>query len=221
MLKHKDSKKRKARRRRAIATVFFRFSHRDKDGKALVNKEQNKIVELLKNDIMAKQQQYWDRVEEVQAEMDLKNIEDAQKEVEEEKAEETKTEKDKQADDIHHQSATYIPYYDKIPRDNTDDDEFDFELVGDEGSGNFLGPIEGKDNKNEETKASFEAKPLRLPKSENQNRFMPTCSGKSSIMSDTQIMVIARLLPPLFRMREWSKVYSIDEDGVSLQTFYK
>lgn len=40
-------------------------------------------------------------------------------------------------------------------------------------------------------------------------------------MTNTQIMVIARLLPPLFRMREWSKIYSIDEDGVSLQTFYR
>lgn len=40
-------------------------------------------------------------------------------------------------------------------------------------------------------------------------------------MTDTQIMVIARLLPPLFRMREWRKIYSVDEDGVSLQTFYK
>lgn len=43
---------------------------------------------------------------------------------------------------------------------------------------------------------------------------------KSNIMSDTQIMLVARLLPPLFRMREWKKIYSIDEDGVSLQTFY-
>jgi len=49
---------------------------------------------------------------------------------------------------------------------------------------------------------------------------MPTCNGESVIMSDTQIMIIARLLPPLFRMREWSKVFSVDEDGVSLQTFY-
>ena len=40
-------------------------------------------------------------------------------------------------------------------------------------------------------------------------------------MSDTQIMSIARLLPPLNRMREWKKIYSVDEDGVSLQTFFK
>lgn len=41
-----------------IATIFFRFSHRNKDGQTLTNKEQKAIVE----DIFSKMVSYLDRV---------------------------------------------------------------------------------------------------------------------------------------------------------------
>lgn len=44
---------------------------------------------------------------------------------------------------------------------------------------------------------------------------------KSNIISETQAIMIGRLLPPIIRMREWERLYSIDVDGVSLSTFYK
>ena len=51
----KNNKKAKYRRKRAVATVFFRFSHRDKDGNPLKNKAQNSIIEIIKDDIVRKQ----------------------------------------------------------------------------------------------------------------------------------------------------------------------
>ena len=38
-------------------------------------------------------------------------------------------------------------------------------------------------------------------------------------MSETQLIIIARLLPPIFRAREWIRLYSIDADGISVHTF--
>lgn len=40
-------------------------------------------------------------------------------------------------------------------------------------------------------------------------------------MSKTQIIIIARLLPPVLRLREWTRLFSVDSDGISFQTFYK
>jgi len=54
MLGGKHSNKKAKRKKRAVATVFFRFSHRNKDGVALKNKEQNSIVEVIKKDIEQK-----------------------------------------------------------------------------------------------------------------------------------------------------------------------
>lgn len=33
--------------------------------------------------------------------------------------------------------------------------------------------------------------------------------------------MISRLLPPVIRMREWERLFSVDVDGISLKTFYK
>ena len=139
-----------------------------------------------------------------------------------------KTDETKETDKHEFNSATYIPYYDRIPKYLNDEalEEDEFEFINEEDA------YENPDNdsnlrpkteiiKNEDRKSSFEIKPIILPKSENMLRFMPTCADISSIMSDTQIMMIARVLPPLFRMREWKKVFSIETDGVSLHTFYK
>ena len=73
----------------------------------------------------------------------------------------------------------------------------------------------------EESKDSAEEIALALPQSEKINRIMPTLSEKSSIMSETQLIILARLIPPIFRAREWLRLYSIEIDGVSVHTFYK
>jgi len=78
-----------------------------------------------------------------------------------------------------------------------------------------------KINKPEEPKKKDEELVYTLPKTESFNRFKPNLADESKIMSETQMMLIARLLPPLFRMREWVKLYAINVDGTSLQTFYK
>jgi hypothetical protein len=197
--------------------VFFRFSHRNQDGKALKNKEQSSIVEVIKEDVTRKQEIYGGAD-------DTKSKDKVNSEVEEDidgKQENTKEQNEESKDNAHqYQSTTYIPYYDKILREDFDLDE-EYELIGDSKEAYIFGRSEESEAKIYAVKNSFVTKPLRLPRYENHNRFMPTCSGKSSIMNDTQIMIIARLLPPLYRLREWTKAYSIDEDGISLQTFYK
>lgn len=44
---------------------------------------------------------------------------------------------------------------------------------------------------------------------------------KSEILSETQAIMIGRLLPSFIRMKEWDRLYSINVDGISLLTFYK
>ena len=51
--------------------------------------------------------------------------------------------------------------------------------------------------------------------------FCPFHKGEESkIISETQAIMIGRLLPPIIRMREWERLFSLDVDGVSLKTFY-
>jgi hypothetical protein len=229
MLGGKNSKRRKRKRKkRPIATVFFRFSHRDKDGNPLRNKSQSSIIEVIKNDVISKQKAF-----KIEEEKELQQIEDEiRKETEELNKEEDILNKEDDPKPLEaqkkiskfeeYQSNTYIPYYDKIPRDTNDLGEDEFELINVEDIKECKSEPSGSDlEKDEERKASFDPKPLRLPKSENLHRFVPIMSEKSKIMTELQIILIARLLPPLFRTREWKKVFSVDEDGVSLQTFYK
>lgn len=223
-----DFGKRK-RRRRPVATVFFRFSHRDKDGVALKNKDQSSIIEIIKKDVENKMgmiQHKNKEGNEGSKELDFTNLlettKDPSSKDEEEKAQKPDTFDYKPKDSKYEEysSSTYIPYYDVIKKDVGELKEDEFELVNTEEltESNQVG-----DSKDSETTSPHkkDGKPAPLPKSENHPRFMPICNGESAIMSDTQIMMIARLLPPLFRMREWIKVFSIDEDGISLQTFYK
>ena len=205
------TKNKKRRRKRAVATVFFRFSHRDKDGETIKNKQQSQIIEVIKSDILTKQKLIFDKM-----------------------AEEDKTDPDEAqpapCEYVDYHSSTYVPYYDKIPRDNVEDpalEDDEFELINEEESleldpnaGGSLRPSSNSPT-SDTRKPSIEIKPIILPKTENMHRFMPICADTSKIMSDTQIMLIARVLPPLFRMREWKKVYSVDTDGCSLHTFYK
>lgn len=213
-----DFKKRK-RRRRPVATVFFRFSHRDKDGVALKNKEQSTIIELIKKDVESRMKLVQDGLNEVEEtkEVDFSNMMKSTQS-EEEKVGADARPKGKYED---YSSTTYIPYYDVIKKAKAELKDDEFELVNTEEltESNQVGDFKDEELKKKEEKLG--KRPVTLPKSESHPRFMPICNGESAIMTDTQIMMVARLLPPLFRMREWVKVFSIDEDGVSLQTFYK
>jgi hypothetical protein len=50
--------------------------------------------------------------------------------------------------------------------------------------------------------------------------FMPIVKDKSEIIDDGSRKQIAYFLPALIRMREWKLLFSINKDGVSMQTFY-
>lgn len=106
--------------RKAIATVFFRFSHRDKDGNFLKNKDQSSIVELIKNDITAKLALH--KFKEVEMQNHGKTSDDSD---------------DYDSNKYYYhssQSITCIPYYDKIPRDEScgiNAEDYDFLLDAD------------------------------------------------------------------------------------------
>lgn len=52
--------------------------------------------------------------------------------------------------------------------------------------------------------------------------FTPFKKGEESqIISETQAIMISRLLPSIIRMREWERLFATDTDGISLNTFYK
>ena len=44
---------------------------------------------------------------------------------------------------------------------------------------------------------------------------------KSEILSETQAIMIGRLLPTIIRMKEWDRLFSVNIDGISMTTFYK
>lgn len=113
MLSDGSSKKRR-RHKRAVASVFFRFSHRDRDGNFIKNKEQLHLIEIMKQDIEGK-------MKSINSDKKIPVIENF--------------EESKKADISAYQSTTYIPYYDKIPKDShekLEDDEF--ELINDDDS---------------------------------------------------------------------------------------
>lgn len=177
MLNNKKKKKRRFSKKKAVATVFFRFSHRDKDGKTLKNKEQCSIVEVIKEDVTRKQKIYGDI-----GYTDFKNkfdyeIQDGSNKDNPENAEKTENTNDpneEAKDEYHYQSTTYIPYYDKILREDFENDG-EFELVEtEEVDANLFGKGDSTTKKQLERKESFETKPLRLPRYEDHNRFMPT-----------------------------------------------
>lgn len=51
--------------------------------------------------------------------------------------------------------------------------------------------------------------------------FNPISKDKSEIVDESTRKLITYFLPGLIRMREWKLLYSINKDGVSMQTFYK
>lgn len=172
----KSSKKARQLRKRAIATVFFRFSHRDKDGNPLKNKAQNSIVEIIKDDIVRKQKllNYEKEQKEKTKDQDddILNKED---EILNKEDEPSKEEENDENSYIEYQSSTYIPYYDKIPRDTRDFRDDDYELINEEevSVSNPSVVDNTEPRKLEERKSSIDTNPLRLPKYENHSRFMP------------------------------------------------
>lgn len=44
---------------------------------------------------------------------------------------------------------------------------------------------------------------------------------KSDILTDANRRLITYFLPGLVRMREWKLLYTINKDGVSMQTFFR
>lgn len=50
--------------------------------------------------------------------------------------------------------------------------------------------------------------------------FQPKAKDKSEIIDNANMKLIAYFLPGLIRMREWRLLFSINHDGVSMQTFY-
>lgn len=57
--------------------------------------------------------------------------------------------------------------------------------------------------------------------SESIPEFRPIAKDKSEIINEERRQLIACYLPPLIRMREWKKLFTMDHDGVSMHTFYK
>ena len=50
--------------------------------------------------------------------------------------------------------------------------------------------------------------------------FKPLSKNESDILDEAKRQLIAYYLPPLIRMREWRLLFSLNVDGVSMQTFY-
>mmetsp|Transcript_1593 Transcript_1593/g.2117 ORF Transcript_1593/g.2117 Transcript_1593/m.2117 type:complete len:97 (+) Transcript_1593:195-485(+) len=50
--------------------------------------------------------------------------------------------------------------------------------------------------------------------------FIPIAKSDSGIIDDAGIRLISFNLPAHIRTREWSKLFSIDNDGSSFNTFY-
>ena len=51
--------------------------------------------------------------------------------------------------------------------------------------------------------------------------FLPVIEKESSIIPLIGFMMISLHLPPIIKLREWNRVFSIEQDGTSMNTFYK
>ena len=50
--------------------------------------------------------------------------------------------------------------------------------------------------------------------------FIPITKDESDVINTAKRRIVSYFLPPLIRMREWRLLFSINSDGVSLNTFY-
>jgi hypothetical protein len=117
--------------------------------------------------------------------------------------------------DENYQSTTYIPYYDKITTSAIEADN-EYCLIDDD---DLEGIDKSKKKKQKEHEEEKDKLAIKLPGTESLVRFVPI-KERSYVITETQSILIARRLPPLFRMKEWKRLYCMDEDGVSYQTFY-
>lgn len=173
---HKQSKK------PAIAIVFFRFSHRDKDYNYLTNKQQEAIVDNIYQNIFYMTEHM----------------------------------------EPHKNSSTKVPYYDALQDEDNTKSEYNKDIL--QKKARHFDQIHdklGKDDWNSEECQKL-AKLDKITLSMSIPTFSPFRAGESSsIISETQAIMISRLLPPVIRMREWERLFSVDVDGISLKTFYK
>jgi hypothetical protein len=50
--------------------------------------------------------------------------------------------------------------------------------------------------------------------------FVPIVNSESAIIDEIGFKMLTLHLPPLIKMRDWTLLYSIDQDGTSMMTFY-
>ena len=153
-----------------IAQVFFRLSHRNKNGEALANSKQEKIIENLYLKVL----NYMEHVEVIAY------------------------------------SSSYVPFYDSLA-DRGD------ELRSAKVSDMIKSAMKHRLPAEEEKKLVTEERGMisvSIP------HFVPTRSRESSIIDDVQMIAIAKHLPPIVRMRDWDRLFQMDSDGISMQTFF-
>jgi hypothetical protein len=122
----------------------------------------------------------------------------------------------------HKNSSTKVPYYDALEDENIEEQNFNEDTL--KKKARHFDEIHERVTKydycnSEEHRkfTSMDSKILSL----SVPTFSPFRSGEESdIISETQAIMISRFLPPIIRMREWERLFSIDVDGISLKTFF-
>lgn len=120
----------------------------------------------------------------------------------------------------HQYSSTHVPYYDSLINNNSTAKQFSKESLKKKARAfDKIHEEAGKENK---IIVEERSGPPQILLSVSIPTFSPfSKEEKSNIISETQAIMIGRLLPPIIRMQQWNRLYSIDVDGVSLSTFYK
>eukprot|EP00347_Sterkiella_histriomuscorum_P017009 403351003 len=161
---------------KAKASVFFRYSHRDRQGQSLTNKQQKTIVEDIYDNM-------------------VKYIDEA---------------KDQERD----VSSTYVMYYDEI-KDHVHSESNPLKIMDQNPSKQAIIEAQAVVSKKEASNLAHLAISTCIPD------FMPLMKDKSEILTEANRRLITYFLPGLVRMREWKLLYSINTDGVSMQTFFR
>lgn len=120
----------------------------------------------------------------------------------------------------HKNSSTKVPYYDGLLDENDQVIEYTKDWL--KKKARYFDEIHDEISKDADIakiEEKYKMNPLKVSLS--IPTFSPFRKGEEShIISETQAIMISRLLPPIIRMREWERIFSLDVDGVSLKTFY-
>lgn len=123
----------------------------------------------------------------------------------------------------HEFSSTKVPFYDSLIDEHSNKITYSTDSL--KMKARQFDKIHNFFRKSDESIYEEKLEPLKLPPkvlSLSIPNFSPFKQDESSaIISETQAIMISRLLPPMIRMREWEKLFSVDVDGISLSTFYK